>query len=142
MFQIGSPYNSIAIHQNDYSQYEIQGGYHGRVLAHELGHVFGLYHTFEIGFGKERIARVDSRQRGDLIHDTHADPGGLHYQDSSCSLNDAQMQDWYDPDSIRYIDAGSLRPDSTNYLTYPPIRCLGHFTAEQAMVMRCTVSNW
>ncbi len=45
-------------------------------LAHELGHFFGLFHTFENQFGTEFADHSNSQTTGDLIQDTDADPGG------------------------------------------------------------------
>lgn len=59
-------------------------------LAHEIGHCFGLYHTFETMYGKENIVREDingcianHKTAGDFISDTQAAYNGssntLHY---------------------------------------------------------------
>lgn len=62
------------------------------VLAHELGHFFGLYHTFETAFGVEPASQNNCQTAGDLLCDTEADPQGSvdafcnytgPYQDSS-----------------------------------------------------------
>lgn len=52
------------------------------VFPHELGHCFGLLHTFDSRFGKERITRDGANDcepnhwySGDLISDTNADVG-------------------------------------------------------------------
>jgi hypothetical protein len=51
--------------------------------AHEMGHCFGLYHTFATGFGTENIPRtglcVNCNTAGDLICDTQADPHSDNY---------------------------------------------------------------
>jgi len=46
-----------------------------KIIVHEFGHFFGLYHTFEEAFGKELISGKDCETTGDLICDTPADPG-------------------------------------------------------------------
>ena len=46
----------------------------GRGLIHELGHSFGLYHTFETKFGEELVNQSNCATAGDLICDTPADP--------------------------------------------------------------------
>lgn len=43
-------------------------------LAHELGHYFGLYDTFEKQTGKELASGANCNIAGDLICDTPADP--------------------------------------------------------------------
>lgn len=46
------------------------------VVIHELGHFFGLYHTFETDFGVENIDQSNCETAGDFICDTEADPNG------------------------------------------------------------------
>lgn len=47
----------------------------GYGLIHELGHTFGLYHTFETQlFGKETVNRKNCETTGDKLCDTPADP--------------------------------------------------------------------
>ena len=42
-------------------------------LAHQMGHFFGLYHTYENGFGLELVNGNNCNTTGDLICDTPAD---------------------------------------------------------------------
>lgn len=68
------------------------------VLAHELGHFFGLYHTFETAsFGVEFIDGSNCATAGDLICDTQADPKGLN--DGNCHLSpqDSSLGRFYEP---------------------------------------------
>lgn len=56
-----------------------------QVLAHELGHYFGLYHTFETdAFGVELADGSNCETAGDLLCDTQADPDGSN--DGDCHL--------------------------------------------------------
>ncbi|MBK9254708.1 MAG: hypothetical protein IPM42_04410 [Saprospiraceae bacterium] len=57
----------------------------GLGLMHELGHTFGLLHTFDIQNGIERADGSNCESAGDLICDTPADPGILPPED--CSFN-------------------------------------------------------
>jgi len=45
-----------------------------RTLTHELGHFFGLYHTYEREFGDELVDGSNCATTGDLVCDTPADP--------------------------------------------------------------------
>ena len=47
----------------------------GKTISHELGHFFGLMHTFEIKFGAEAVNRsTNCSTTGDMLCDTEADP--------------------------------------------------------------------
>ena len=49
-----------------------------KVVAHEVGHFFGLYHTFEESqFGKDNFEEGTCHARGDAICDTPPDPGSV-----------------------------------------------------------------
>jgi hypothetical protein len=48
-----------------------------KVIVHEFGHYFGLYHTAETQFGLEKVDGSNCNSAGDLICDTPADPGEL-----------------------------------------------------------------
>lgn len=45
-----------------------------KVLNHEMGHFFGLFHTFETDFGTSLVNGSNCATTGDLICDTEADP--------------------------------------------------------------------
>ena len=90
----------------------------GRTLTHEVGHYFGLEHTFSGGCGTPLCY-----ESGDLICDTNPEgsptfgcPGGK----STCGL----------PDPI------------SNYMDYSDDLCYSDFTPEQANRMRCTIENY
>lgn len=104
-------YESIGGRDNGFSIYN-----QGRTLVHELGHYFGLFHTFE-GYGCD-----NTYTSGDLIIDTPAESTD-HYsciQTETCSS--------FDP--------------IHNYMNYTPDTCMEEFTAEQANRMVCSLINY
>ncbi len=69
-----------------------------KVIPHEMGHFFGLYHTFETSLGLENINGSNCASAGDLVCDTPADPGGLN--GANCQPNPYQQDaggNWYVP---------------------------------------------
>lgn len=69
-----------------------------KLINHEMGHYFGLKHTFETEDGKELVDGSNCATTGDKICDTPADPNGAI--DGSCTFTDMQKDangDFYDP---------------------------------------------
>lgn len=70
------------------------------VITHEMGHFFGLYHTFETQFGLELANGTNCASSGDLVCDTPADPGLGNTPAPDCNLSpyikDANNE-WYVP---------------------------------------------
>jgi hypothetical protein len=90
----------------------------GRTLTHELGHYFGLHHTFSGGCGTASCYTT-----GDLICDTGSESGpvfGCPASSNSCGT----------PDPFH------------NYMDYSDDDCYEEFTPEQVNRMRCTLENW
>lgn len=54
----------------------------GRTTSHEVGHCFGLLHTFEPAYGRENINGSNSSSAADKITDTPADP--YRYRSQAC----------------------------------------------------------
>ena len=68
-------------------------------MLHEIGHYFGLYHTFEsVANGEEFADGSNCATAGDLICDTQADPNGSN---TGCHLdpqvNDPQTNLMFEP---------------------------------------------
>ena len=81
-------------------------------LPHEMGHYFDLFHTFEIYFGYENIARAGGcanwNSKGDFLQDTPADPSGR--VSFSCINNNCE----WDP-------LKALPPDGCGQTNYNPL---------------------
>jgi hypothetical protein len=81
-----------------------------KIIVHEMGHFFGLYHTFEEEmFGKDNFVE-DCNVAGDCICDTPPDPGAVfevYVNYSACDMID------------NYHSNGNLyRPLVDNYMAY------------------------
>ena len=90
----------------------------GRTLTHELGHYFGLEHTFDGGCGTSACYST-----GDLICDTNQENSstfGCPGSKTSCGS----------PDPIH------------NYMDYSDDTCMWEFTPEQSNRMRCTIQHY
>lgn len=97
------------------------------LIAHEMGHCLGLYHTHETVSGAENVDRTggckDCDIEGDLLCDTPADPR----LDLAGMLN-----------NCTYIGTGtdacgySYVPDPMNIMAYSPGFCQSYFTSGQA----------
>ena len=101
-------------------------------LAHELGHYFGLYDTFERRFGRELVNGDSCQFLGDLICDTPADP----------YIEGAMIVWTGDPDDpCRFTFEGVDRngqyyvPHTANAMSSYSAECRCGFTREQLAVM-------
>ena len=94
------------------------------VLSHEMGHFFGLYHTFETEFGIELVDGSNCETTGDFVCDTRADPDpeGNADEDDQCNYIGPLQQDangdWY-------------LPPTDNIMSYYPSECVCRFTPQQ-----------
>ncbi|NNF35350.1 MAG: T9SS type A sorting domain-containing protein [Saprospiraceae bacterium] len=96
------------------------------LLAHELGHFYGLYHTHETAFGDEFVNRENCEIAGDFLCDTPADPL-LHGSNVvSCRYFGSEV----DPIGDQY------RPDTKNIMSYAPQDCRSKFSWQQIIRMR------
>jgi len=90
-------------------------------IYHEMGHFFGLYHTFETQFGNELVNGSNCATTGDLICDTPADPGGGNTPSPDCQSSPYSKDinlDWY-------------VPMIGNIMSYYSDDCMCGFTTEQ-----------
>jgi hypothetical protein len=103
----------------------------GQLLAHELGHFYGLYHTHEVSFGAELASQLNCETAGDLICDTPADPLLSAFNVSGCR---------YIGDEVD-AEGDSYRPDTRNLMSYSPPRCSNQFTWNQLLRMMAIHRN-
>lgn len=117
------------------------------LMPHEVGHVFGLYHTFETHpwdpfHGKESVDRTgpcsDCSLDGDLLCDTPADP--------DLATDDGYLKNNTD-NNCSYIgnrvdDCGVLyTPDTRNIMSYGKKSCLRFLSVNQGQRMRYYIST-
>lgn len=97
----------------------------GAVLAHELGHYFGLFHTHETFRGREFVNGSNCDSAGDLLCDTPADPNL-----GATGLNGCTYE-------ANFVDANGdrYRPDPSNIMSYSPSRCQSNFSEDQNDLM-------
>ena len=98
----------------------LNDSYAGDTLIHEMGHFFGLYHTFH---SNQELncddSNYDGCMVGDLVKDTP--PQKICYQ-SGCSQNIWSCND-------------NKKIDVKNYMGYNPDNCMDHFTEGQYIRM-------
>ncbi|MEM1323755.1 MAG: M43 family zinc metalloprotease, partial [Bacteroidota bacterium] len=108
-----------------------------KTIPHEMGHYFGLLHTFE-GEGAELVDGSNCVTEGDFICDTPADP---------FVVGDPVSQYVSVEDGCRFIsplqDANGefYRPDVGNMMSYYPDECRCGFTYEQYIRMAETCES-
>ncbi len=113
--------------------YETDKDLGNRLIPHELGHTFNLYHTFEGSTSSTpelvtRSAGANCTTTGDLVCDTPADP----YYRSGVNLRyDANGCPAYDPNSTaRDANGEAFSPSMTNIMSYY-FPCTHDFTPGQ-----------
>jgi hypothetical protein len=101
-------------------------------LSHELGHYFGLVHTFAVG--DELVDGSNCLTAGDKICDTPADPYD-ETQDPSLYVTDCMFD-------VKIKDANGdfYDPDVANIMSYYNCYC-GNFTDDQYRLMASTYLN-
>lgn len=92
-------------------------------LIHEMGHYFGLLHTFEQNIGERALVNEDDcLYKGDKICDTPADPDGASFLEDECRL----YGEYRDKEGALY------RPKMANFMSYYG-RCRSEFSPQQAL---------
>jgi hypothetical protein len=94
------------------------------VCPHEMGHFFGLYHTFEEDFGLELANGSNCETTGDLVCDTPANP--------SDDSEDAPAPDCtYIGSPVADANGDFYVPGANNIMSYYPEECTCKFTPQQ-----------
>lgn len=102
-----------------------------RIMAHELGHYFGLLHTHDTDNGKELVNGLNSHTAGDLITDTPADPNLYKLTDVRTCKYKGNLKD----------DNGDLyHPDPSNLMSYA-FNCRKKFSLGQCDRIRSRLMN-
>ncbi|MBK6902936.1 MAG: hypothetical protein IPH04_09020 [Saprospirales bacterium] len=110
------------------------------VLAHEMGHFLGLYHTHEdwLGDGKEYVNGSNCLSAGDFLCDTPADPNLLYYTDDNCqyvgTLTDP-LGDAYQPDVENIMSYSGcvetlFSPQQTRRMNYYLLTYMSEFSCD------------
>ena len=106
-----------------------------KVLAHEMGHFWGLYHTFEESqFGKDDFKEENCGSKGDMICDTPPDPGPIfevYVNYITCEFS-----------NLKNEEGMEYKPLIENYMSYykPCYLREFSFTHGQVMVMKVASS--
>jgi len=102
-----------------------------KIVAHEFGHFFGLYHTFEEQlFGKDNFSEQDCKTLGDCLCDTPPDPGVVY--ETYVNYSTCEMIGFTDENENEY------KPLLSNYMSYykPCYLTKYSFTPQQIIVMK------
>lgn len=114
------------------------GAITNRSFAHELGHCFGLLHTFEPAYGLECPDGSNSATAGDKITDTRATP----VADSALSVNTSVACVYSGNLSINCNNANRIYdPEITNIMSYGRRNCRSVFSDKQVLLMKSDFDN-
>jgi hypothetical protein len=101
-------------------------------LAHEVGHWFGLYHTFAFGCPIVKPNALNTSHHGDYVKDTLT--GKKIFE----KFNGQQCHALNIPDSTLCTMSGKSTPEPypvDNFMSYTPARCQNKFTPGQGARM-------
>ena len=107
-----------------------------KIVAHEFGHFFGLFHTFEeFMFGKDDFDQDQCQVLGDCICDTPPDPGTayeVYVNYSSCEMYD-----------LHHDNGNAYKPLIENFMSYykPCYLTAYKFTPGQIEVMNVAAAS-
>ena len=105
------------------------------VLAHELGHYLGLFHTFQDG-----CKNHDCLMQGDRICDTPPDAGDPVFEGCGTQINSCAT----DADALNPQNpfAQDVPDQSHNFMDYIQTECMELFTPGQCVRMRHSILSW
>lgn len=137
---ISDPVNSFSIGGfcDFFGPFCVNAGVFDTLVIHELGHFFGLAHTFECAFGRETAEScADS---GDQICDTPPDRGPKGVRGIAMCDDDKMLDGSCTGTCGKKVCADGSKPDGYNWMSY--FDCTpGRFSNEQLDFMRCTLSH-
>jgi len=112
--------DGMVVRSNVFGNMGTANGQFGRTASHEIGHWFGLYHTFNNGCG------TDLCTDGDYVCDTppQASPSFDCSDINSCSN-----------------DVPDVNDQKENYMNYTPGSCKSMFTEGQRLRIKSTLQN-
>ncbi len=144
--------NCLSFHDIDYPTVSLSNTlgntntFNSQVLAHEIGHCLGLYHTHQEGFTcfnntiscLEEIPRngnlANCNDCGDFLCDTPADPG----LDFSTDKVNSSTCEYIGGETLNGFD---YQPDTRNVMSYTLPECMQWFTKGQGIRMRNFILN-
>ena len=108
------------------------------VFAHEVGHWFDLFHTFETYDGTECVSGSNCATAGDLVCDTPASFGlefDVCVDAANCELTCTNVAGPCPGDPV-------YDPSTVNFMSYSTPNCLTEFTPGQYSRLRTTAVNF
>lgn len=137
---ISSPTLSFSV--GGYCYYQgplcVNAGTFDSLVIHELGHFFGLAHTFECAWGAETPETCDSA--GDFVCDTPPDRGPVGVRGIAQCENGSMLSGSCSGACGAKVCSDGSQPDSYDWMSY--YHCSpGHFTDEQRDFLRCMLDH-
>ena len=128
----GNPSTALVLGGTFYKAGVAQPLVNSPIIAHEMGHSLGLYHTFETYFGAELANGANCQSRGDLVCDTPAESPAYNFtDDASCRF----------PTQFRDPNGTLQNPDVGNVMDYITPSCMTHFTTGQGNRVLATLAS-
>lgn len=130
---LNDKYHGVVIEYNRFGKFDsndsninVQSSSEGKILVHEVGHFFGLEHTF---FGACGHDTADCHKQGDRCCDTP--PVKTFNSDCTSGRNSCNENNGY----------GDLEDQVENYMDYSGDECWNTFTRDQTGIMHYVLLN-